>query len=92
MSNLEYDGVYPRKGESVVTVGDWLIVMVLMCIPLVNLVMPFVWAFGGGDIPQSKRNWARAMLIWAVIMILLYVVMILIFGSLWWMPSPNYGI
>ncbi len=81
---MEYKDIYPEQRESAVTVKDWLLVMLLMCIPIVNLVMPFVWAFGGGNIPESKKNWAKAMLLWAVIMIGVYVLLIIVFGfSIW---------
>ncbi len=78
MNNMEYNDIYPEQRESVVTVKDWLLVMLLMSIPLVNLVMPFVWAFGGGDIPDSKKNWAKAMLLWALIIIGIYIVLLVI--------------
>tara|TARA_Y100001970_G_C13411862_1_gene452331 strand:+ start:168 stop:389 length:222 start_codon:yes stop_codon:yes gene_type:complete len=53
-----------------VSLGDWLLVYVIMCIPLVNIVMLFVWAFGSG--PVSKQNWAKASLIWMAIIFVLY--------------------
>lgn len=78
MNNMAYNDIYPEQRESVVTVKDWLLVMLLMSIPLVNLVMPFVWAFGGGDIPESKKNWAKAMLLWALIIIGIYIILLVI--------------
>ncbi len=45
-----------------VSVGDWMLTYLLMCIPLVNIIMLLVWAFGGGA-PESKSNWAKASLI-----------------------------
>jgi hypothetical protein len=78
MNNMAYNDIYPEQRESVVTVKDWLLVMLLMCIPFVNLVMPFVWAFGGGDIPESKKNWAKAMLLWGLIIIGIYIVLLVI--------------
>ncbi len=45
-----------------VSLGEWLVSYLLMLVPIANLVLPFVWAFGAGQKP-SKRNWARAMLI-----------------------------
>lgn len=90
MSNMEYNDIYPESKEDVVSVKDWLLVMLLMCIPFVNLIMPFVWAFGGGDIPESKKNWAKAMLLWAVIMIGLYIVLIIMFGFSIWSLADSY--
>jgi len=58
-----------------VTVGNWMLVYVLMCIPLVNLIMLFVWAFGSSA-PASQSNWAKATLLWMVIFTVLYVFLI----------------
>ncbi len=56
----------PAKNQSVVSIGDWIITFILMVIPLVNIVMLFVWAFGGSA-PESKANWAKATLIFYLI-------------------------
>ena len=67
--------------ERVVSVGEWMLTIFLMCLPLVNLIMLLVWAFGGGAAP-SKSNWAKATLIWMLIGIVFYVVIfILILGG-----------
>lgn len=55
-----------------VTVGNWMLTYLLMCIPLVNFILLFVWAFGSG-VPESKANWAKASLIWMVIGVGLFV-------------------
>lgn len=52
--------------ENEVTVKDWLLTMLILCVPIVNIVMIFVWAFGGGSKP-SKSNFFKAMLVWVVI-------------------------
>lgn len=90
MNNMEYNDIYPEVKEDVVTVKDWLLVMLLMSIPFVNLIMPFVWAFGGGDIPESKKNWAKAMLLWALIMIGIYIVLLVVFGFSVWSIADSY--
>lgn len=64
--------------QNPVSVGDWLITYLLLSIPLVNIVMLFVWAFGSSTHP-SKANWAKASLIWFAIVMVLY---ILVLGSL----------
>ena len=48
------------------TLGDWLITYLIMAVPLVNIIMLFVWAFGSGT-PPSKANWAKALLILGLI-------------------------
>ena len=59
--------------DAPVSVGDWFVTLLLTCIPIVGIIMIFVWAFGGGTNP-SKKNWARATLIWALVGIVLSVV------------------
>jgi hypothetical protein len=62
-----------------VTIGNWLLTYLLMCIPVVNLILLFVWAFGGTT-PESKANWAKASLIWMAIGVV-FVLMILGMGT-----------
>ncbi|SES22786.1 hypothetical protein [Psychrobacillus sp. OK032] len=53
------------------SVGEWLITMLIMIIPIVNIVMLFVWGFGS---PDKRRNYARASLIWMAISIVLIII------------------
>jgi len=53
-----------------VSVGEWIVTYLIMCVPLVNLIMLFVWAFGSGT-KSSKANWAKASLIFMAIGIVL---------------------
>ena len=62
-----------------VTIGNWMLTYLLMCIPLVNFILLFVWAFGSNT-PESKANWAKASLIWMVIGIVFYVLLFVVFG------------
>jgi heme/copper-type cytochrome/quinol oxidase subunit 2 len=62
--------------EKPVTILDWLLTMLIMTIPLINLIMLIVWAFDSGTNP-SKSNWAKASLIWMLISVVL---MILLFS------------
>ncbi len=53
-----------------VTLGNWMLTLLIMAIPLVNLIMLLVWAFSGST-PVSKANWAKATLLWMLIMIVI---------------------
>lgn len=64
MENLE------RIEDETVSIGNWLVTYLIMCIPIVNIVMLFVWAFSDNS-PKSKSNWAKASLIWMAIGIVL---------------------
>ncbi|NLZ81327.1 MAG: hypothetical protein GX913_05940 [Clostridiales bacterium] len=55
------------------TLGDWLITLLVLAIPCVNIVMFFVWGFGSGG-NTSRKNYCRASLIFAVIGIVLGVI------------------
>ena len=64
------------------SVGDWVITMIIASIPLIGIIMLFVWAFGS-DINLSKKNWAKAILIFFGIIIVIYILIIVLFlGSL----------
>ena len=63
-----------------VSVSDWFLTLFLTAIPLVGLILLFVWAFGSTSNP-SKANWAKAALLWAAIGIVIYIIIIAIFGA-----------
>lgn len=60
-----------EKTSNEMTVGDWLITTLILIIPIVNIVMLFVWGFGN---PDPRRNYARASLIWMGISIVLMLI------------------
>ena len=49
-----------------VSVGDWILTLIIFCIPIVGLIMMLVWAFGGTP-SISKRNYCRACLVFMII-------------------------
>ena len=63
-----------------VSMGEWIVTMILSSIPLVGLIMILVWAFGGGAKP-SKKNYARAMIIMAIIGIVLGIISSILFAG-----------
>ena len=63
-----------------VTLGDWMITILLSAIPIVNIIMLFVWAFGSATNP-SKANWAKATLIWMLIGIVIFVLFMMVVGT-----------
>jgi Na+/phosphate symporter len=64
-------GAYDSRPQSpTVSVGEWLITYLIMCIPLVGVIMLFVWAFSSSTAP-SKANWAKAALLVTVIFMVL---------------------
>lgn len=67
----EYQNNVVHKTASEMSVGEWLITMLILIIPIVNIVMLFVWGFGNAD---PRRNYARASLIWMAISIVLVII------------------
>ena len=68
-----YQQMYQNDNmEEPVSFGDWMLTMLLMMIPCVNIVMMFVFAFGNGK--KSKSNFFKASLVWALISVVLCVV------------------
>ncbi|MDD2385393.1 MAG: hypothetical protein PHP52_01265 [Bacteroidales bacterium] len=65
-----------------IKIGEWIGVMIIMAIPLINFIMLLVWAFGNGN--PSKANWAKAALlvgiISSVIIFVIYLIVFLIAG------------
>jgi hypothetical protein len=64
--------------EEPVSIDEWMITMLIMCIPCVNLIMILVWAFGSNT-KKSKSNFFKAYLIWILIAIFVTVVLIIVF-------------
>ena len=64
----------------VMTTKDWLITLLLMAIPCVNLIMLFVWAFSHSG-NHNRRNYARATLVFALIGFVLGIVVFFVTGA-----------
>ena len=56
-------------------IGDWIVTSLLMLIPIVNIVLMFVWAFGG-NVNPSKKSFFQAALIFSLIGVILSVLFI----------------
>lgn len=63
----------PDPTSEPMRIGNWVPVFILSAIPLVNLVMLFVWAFSSAT-NKSKQSYARTALIFSGIMLVLGVV------------------
>lgn len=77
-----YGGMNMR--ERPVSTGGWILRLLLMCIPIVNIVMLFIWGFDQSE-NETARNWARAQLIWMAIILgvtIFFVVLAAVTGGL----------
>ncbi len=69
----------PAVADEEVSLGNWMVTILLTAIPCVNLIMLLVWAFGGGA-PKSKSNWAKANLIYVLISLAISLITGIIIG------------
>ncbi len=72
-SNIGYQNPEDR---SVMSMGDWLITLLILLIPCAGIIIYFVWAFGkNGNV--NRRNYCRAYLIyWAVSCVISLIIII----------------
>jgi hypothetical protein len=79
MENQQEFNDYQRYQEHLnqpMSVGEWFITILITAIPLVGIIMLFVWAFSSNT-NVNKANWAKASLLWMVVG---FVIAFLIFG------------
>lgn len=61
------------------TVGGWMLTLLVLAIPIVNLVMYLVWALSGaGNV--NRRNFCRASIYWFLIILGFYISFLLLAG------------
>ncbi len=65
-----------HTSDQTISVGEWVLNLFLLSIPIVNIVMLCVWAFGSNT-PTTKANFAKAGLIWLAIGVAIYLFMAL---------------
>lgn len=64
------------------TLGNWVITFLLLAIPVVNIVLLFVWALGT-DVNKSKKIYCQAELIVLGVVLVLYLAFFgALFGSM----------
>lgn len=65
--------------KSVMSMGEWLLTLIVMAIPCVNIVMMLVWGFGSGN--ENRKNYCRANLIIAAIQTVLVIICYAVFAA-----------
>jgi len=59
------------------TVNDWMLTLLVLAIPLVNIVMYLVWAFSStGNV--NRQNFCKASVYWFMIILGIYLVFMLL--------------
>ena len=64
--------------KDVMGMGEWLLTLIVLAIPCVNIIMYFVWAFGNGN--ENRKNFCRAGLIMMAVGIVLTILLYSIIG------------
>lgn len=72
-NNMESSKLHNSNMAEVISMKEWIITILILMVPFVNLVMPFVWAFSSNTNP-SKANYFKAYLLMAAIAIVLWFV------------------
>jgi len=67
-----------NNDRNYVSVGFWMLAMLVMAIPCVGPIMLIVWAFAGDN--ESRKNYFRAILLWILIFVAI-AVMLAILGQ-----------
>lgn len=95
-TQVQYNSYDPRaevQNPPAMTVKEWLLVMLIGIIPVVGLIMLFVWAFGSGTNP-NKANYSKAALLWIAIIIGVYAIIailgLVLFGAIGASMSSSY--
>ena len=71
----------PNSGlEKPLSVGDWIVTLLITMIPCLGIVMIFVWAFGSGE-NKSKSNFFKAQLIFMGVVLIFCLIMFAIFWA-----------
>ena len=65
----------------VVSIKEWLITNLIMMIPLVNIVMMLVWAFGSNTNPNKANYFKATLILFAIVMVIYLVLAVVFFGS-----------
>lgn len=60
----------------------WLVTSLIMMIPLVNLIMMFVWAFSSNTNPNKANYFKAALILFAIVMAIYLVLAVVFLGSI----------
>lgn len=63
----------------VLSIKDWLITFLILCIPIVGFIMSIVWAVNHENV--TKRNFFRATWILTAILMVFYIILLMFMGA-----------
>ena len=56
-----------NNDRNYISVGSWMLMMLVTALPCIGLIMIIVWAFVGEN--ESRKNYYRAMIAWFAIIL-----------------------
>jgi succinate dehydrogenase/fumarate reductase cytochrome b subunit len=62
-------------------VGDWVITILLTALPIIGIILLFVWAFGDNQ-KIDRANYSKASLIWIAVWLVFGFIFLIFFGGL----------
>ena len=68
--------MYNENDRNYVSIGSWMLMMLVTAIPIVGQIMIIVWAFAGDN--DSRKNYFRAILMFFVLFIGLFVLLVML--------------
>jgi heme/copper-type cytochrome/quinol oxidase subunit 2 len=75
----------PKNDSNYVSVWSWFWMMFVVTIPVIGLIMIFVWAFVGEN--ESRKNYFRAILLWMLVSLILVAGLVLACLALGTLPA-----
>ena len=84
MESFETQDLHPK----VMSVKDWLVTLIITALPLVGIIMLFVWAFGSNE-NVNRQNWAKAQLLLVAIILVLVILFMLLMGGLFFAAASD---
>lgn len=70
--------------ERPLSTGEWFVTLLVLALPIVGIIMHFIWAFTDGNI--GRRNFCRAALLWLavglVLGLLAFITVVVFFGGI----------
>ena len=73
--------ILSSENNQVLSVKDWAITIFITGLPLIGLIMLFVWAFSDAT-NINKKNWAKGNLVIMLIFFLIAMSFLFLFGGL----------
>lgn len=69
-----------ESDDNYISVGNWMLLLLVPIIPAIGWVLVIVLAFVGGN--QTRKNYYRAMIAWVLLLIVGLVLLVVVFDAL----------